>query len=193
MKSNNSMRLLIAKTASFVKQFLYVLVLGIVFSACSGDGGGSDATSDYYFKATLDGRKVDFYNVKFQGGGNDNRFEQIVVGGEENPSATKPGEMARTTFDFEIWKLGGNITAGTYATPADEGMMARYSVLTPNGYTLYNTIAADDIFTVKIESISTSGIKGTFSGKVRSFDTGAAITVTEGTFNLPYNEIINRK
>ncbi|MNT91977.1 hypothetical protein D3C72_2331680 [compost metagenome] len=70
-------------------------------------------------------------------------------------------------------------------------MVARYAVQTKDGTILYSTRTADDIFTVKIESISKSGIKGTFSGKVRNLDSGVAIEITEGTFNLPYLDIIN--
>ena len=179
------------KTAVFVKHILYVSVLAVLFSACSSDEGGSDkAESDYYFKATLDGRKIDFYTVNFQGGGNDNRFEQIVIGGYEAPFS-KAGELAPPSLDFEIWKQGGDITAGTYSTPTDQEMVARYAVQTKDGTILYSTRTADDIFTVKIESISKSGIKGTFSGKVRNLDSGIAIEITEGTFNLPYLDIVN--
>lgn len=146
--------------------------------------------SEYYFRASLNGRKVDFYNVNFQGGGNDNRFEQIVIGGYEAPFP-KIGEPLPPSLDFEIWKLGGDIKTGTYATPTDEEMVARYAIQTPNGTILYSTRTADDIFTVKIESISKMGIKGTFAGKVRNLDSAQAIDITEGTFNLPYLEIVN--
>ncbi|MCP2025263.1 hypothetical protein L1276_000403 [Flavobacterium sp. HSC-32F16] len=179
------------KAVIFVKQLFCILVLALLFSACSGDDNGSDkAASGYYFRASLDGRKIDFYTVNFQGGGNDNRFEQIVIGGYETPFP-KIGELAPPSLDFEIWKLGGDIKPGTYSTPADEGMAARYAVQTANGTILYSTRTADDIFTVKIESISKSGIKGTFSGKVRNGDSGTAIEITEGTFNLPYLDIVN--
>ncbi|MDQ1165484.1 hypothetical protein [Flavobacterium sp. SORGH_AS_0622] len=70
-------------------------------------------------------------------------------------------------------------------------MVARYAIQTPNGTILYNTRTADDIFTVKIESISKSGIKGTFSGKVRNMESGAVINITDGSFNLPYMDIVN--
>ncbi|BDU26106.1 hypothetical protein [Flavobacterium sp. GSB-24] len=180
------------KTASLFKKLFYVSVFAVLLSACSSDDGGSDKTaSDYYFRATLDGRKIDFYTVNFQGGGNDDRFEQIVIGGFEAPHPTKVGEQLPPSLDFEIWKLGGNITAGTYSTPVDEGMVARYAIQTPNGTILYNTRTADDIFTVKIESVSKSGIKGTFSGKVRNMESGAVINITDGSFNLPYMDIVN--
>lgn len=179
------------KPAGLLLMLFYTAISAVFFSACSSDEDGPNKTrSQYYFRASLDGRKVDFYNVNFQGGGNDNRFEQIVIGGYEAPFP-KIGQQLPPSLDFEIWKLGGDITAGTYSTPADQEMVARYAVQRPEGTILYSTRTADDIFTVKIESISKSSIKGTFSGKVRNLDSGQAIAITEGVFNLPYLDIVN--
>ncbi|RZJ54458.1 MAG: hypothetical protein EOO44_04930 [Flavobacterium sp.] len=180
-----------SRITSLLQLFFYTAISTIVLSGCSSDEGGSDKNeSDYYFRATLDGRKVDFYNANFQGGGNDNRFEHIVIGGYETPFP-KIGEPLPPSLDFEIWKLGSDIKAGTYSTPAEEEMVARYAIQTTNGTILYSTRTADDIFTVKIESISKSGIKGSFSGTVRNLDSGKAITITEGTFNLPDSDLVN--
>lgn len=178
--------------SSFTKQLFHVFFLALVLVSCSSDDNGSDNSgSDYYFRASLDGRKVDFYDVNFQGGGNDNRFEHIVVGGFEAPYPTKVGELIPPSLDFEIWRTGGDIKAGTYSTPTEPEMVARYAIQTTNGTIVYSTRTADDVFTLKIESISKNGIKGTFSGKVRNLDSGVAIEITEGTFNLPYEDIIN--
>lgn len=50
------------------KIFLYLIVIAISLSSCSKDeGGGSGTSDDYYFRASLDGRKVDFHTVNFQG------------------------------------------------------------------------------------------------------------------------------
>ncbi len=171
------------------KVFFLLIVLSMGVSSCSKDDDISDHPQNYYFRASIDNRKVDFHSVKFQGGGNDNRWEHIVIGGNEKSTPTD-GSLPSPSLDFEIWKQGGDIKAGTYATPAEEGMIARYAVQTNNGTLLYNTSVADDVFTVHIESISKDGIKGTFSGKLRSME-GQAIDVTEGSFNLPYDEIIN--
>lgn len=183
------------KNTGLVKQFLLGLLLVLFSSACSSDGGGSDSEpnsgSDYYFRANLDGRKIDFKTVNFQGGGNDNRFEHVTVGGFEGPHPTKVGDLMPPSLDFEIWKLGGDIKAGTYSTPVDQEMVARYAIQTSNGTILYSTRTADDVFTVKIESISKKGIKGTFSGKVRNMDSGKAIEITDGVFNLPYMDVVN--
>ncbi|GAA0886458.1 hypothetical protein GCM10009120_50570 [Sphingobacterium siyangense subsp. cladoniae] len=170
--------------------FLFTVVISLTFSACSKDeDGGNDVSTDYYFRAAIDGRKVDFHTVNFQGGGNDNRWEHIVVGGYET-SYPASGQPIPPSLDFEIWKLGGNIAEGTYSTPAEEKMIARYAVQTSDGTLLYNTSFANDVFTLKIESIGKQGIKGTFSGTVRNM-AGTAISITDGSFNLPYQTIIN--
>jgi len=197
--NNNSNRSLAVKSASFknkavklVQQLFYASAFILLFSACSSDDGGSDENkSDYYFRASVGGRKIDFRTAKFQGGGNDDRFEMIVVGGFDGPHPTKTGEVMPPSLDFEIWRVGGNITAGTYSTPAELEMMGRYAIQTKDGTILYNTATGDDLFTVKIESISKKGIKGIFEGTVRNVSSGETISITEGTFNLPYDEIVN--
>lgn len=179
------------RSARILQQLVYVSILAVLFCACSSNDNGSDLNeSDYYFKATLNGRKINFYNTNFQGGGNDNRFEHIIVAGFEDHYPTAAGTIP-PSLDFEIWRTGGDIVAGTYSTPVEPEMVARYAIQTPDGTIVYSTNAADDVFTVKIESISKSGIRGTFSGKVRNLNSGTAIEITEGSFNLPYEDIIN--
>jgi len=169
--------------------FLYLPIIILSLSACSKDDGGGPST-DYYFKASLNGKAINFHTVNFQGGGNDNKWEHIVIGGYETSYPTNGGPVP-PSLDFEIWRTGGNITPGTYATPAEEGMIARYAVQTTNGTLLYNTSNADDVFTVKIEKISKDGgIKGTFAGTVRTME-GVSISVTEGSFNLPFETLVN--
>jgi len=174
---------------SFFSKLLYLVIIALSLSACKKDGGGGELTGDYYFSARLDGRKIDFHTVNFQGSGADGRFEHIVVGGYETSYPTSGGPVP-PSLDFEIWKLGGNITPGSYATPAEQKMIARYAVQKSDGTLLYNTSFANDIFTLKIESISKTGIKGTFSGTLRNM-AGQSISVSEGSFNLPYKTIVN--
>ncbi|WP_343521962.1 hypothetical protein [Pedobacter sp.] len=176
------------RTFSSALSVAYFLIIALCLSACSKDEGGDVAAGDFYLRATVGRKEVNFHNVNFQGGGNDSRFEHIVVGGYET-SYPLSGPIP-PSLDFEIWRLGGNITAGTYATPAENKMIARYAIQKPEGTLLYNTSFADDVFTLKIEAISKSGIKGTFSGTVRNM-AGEAISITDGTFNLPYQTVIN--
>lgn len=169
---------------------MLLTIVAFICSSCSKDKGGAAPAQNYYFRANVGGRKIDFHTVNFQGGGNDNRWEQIVIGGYETSYPTTSGGQVPPSLDFEIWRLGGNIGPGTYATPAESEMIARYAVQTPDGTHLYNSSYGDDVFTVNIETISKKGIKGTFSGTVRDLN-GNAISVTEGAFDLPYETIVN--
>ncbi|MFW0718314.1 hypothetical protein [Pedobacter sp. N23S346] len=176
----------------FLLLFMTLLTASMLFSlgGCKKDGGGgAEEAKNYFFKATVGGKEINYYSVNFQGGGNDDRWEHIVVGGFESSllSNTNPGPPG---LDFEIWKQGGNIGVGTYSTPAEMGMIARYYIQTDKGTLIWNTSWADDVFTVKIEEISKQGIKGTFSGTVRN-QAGQAISITNGSFNLPYNDLVN--
>lgn len=167
---------------------LCFIMITICLSACSkNDDGGDVPTGDYYLRAKVGGKAINFFKVNFQGGGNDNRIEHIVIGGHE--TSYPPSGPVSPSLDFEIWKIGGNITPGTYATPA-ENMIARYAIQKSDGTLLYNTSYGDDVFTVKIETISKTGIKGTFSGTVRNL-AGESISIADGAFNLPYETIIN--
>lgn len=180
-----------SKTARFVKQLFYVFILAVFFSACSSNDSESDNNkSEYYFKATLNGRKINYYDANFQFSGNDGRFEHITIGGFETPYPKTPGQLAPDSLDFEIWRTGGNIPAGTYSTPTEPEMVARYAVQKKDGTIVYSTLTADDVFTVKIESISEKGIKGTFSGKVRN-NSGDVVEITEGSFYLPDSDLVN--
>ncbi|WP_406826947.1 hypothetical protein [Pedobacter sp. KACC 23697] len=179
---------MIRKLFSHILSVLYFIMIIMCLSACSkNDDGGGEPTGDYYFRAKIGGKAINFHSVNFQGGGNDNRFEHIVIGGHES-SYPASGPVS-PSFDFEIWKIGGNITTGTYSTPG-ENMIARYAIQKSDGTLIYNTSYGDDVFTVKVEAISKTGIKGTFSGTVRNL-AGEAISITDGTFNLPYETIIN--
>lgn len=177
---------------SLNKAFFCLVLMSFIFSACSKKNSGSNASQpsgEYYFKATLNGTPKDFHTVKFQGGGNDNRWEHIVVGGYEASVTTNSAALS-PSLDFEIWKIGGNINAGTYVTTTEPQMISRYAVQTGNTTMLYNTINASGVFTVKIAAISKDGIKGTFSGNLTN-SAGASLSVKEGSFNLPYDQLVN--
>jgi len=168
--------------------FVYLFITTLALSGCTKKSEGS-SSGDYYFSAKLNGVKKDFFTVKFQGDGNDNRWEHIVVGGYESPLTGTNGKLS-ASFDFEIWLSGGNIGPGSYSTAALPNMISRYFVPKDNGQVGYNTLNGKDLFTVKIDAISKDGIKGTFNGTLRN-SAGEAISVTDGSFNLPYDQLVN--
>lgn len=168
-----------------------VFVAFVSFSACSkDDDGGPGKSDDYYFKATFNGKAFDFtHTAKFQGGGNDGRWEHIVLGGYEAKFPTD-GSQLPPSYDIELWRVGGNIGVGKYESALEKEMISRYAIQTNNGTLLYNTLQDGDNFILNIESISDKGIRGTFGGTIRN-DAGAAIEVKDGSFNLPYDELVN--
>jgi len=174
-----------------LKNFSTILLLALTllsFSACSNDEGGGN-TSDYYFKATVDGREINFRSAQFQGGtGTDNIWEHVVVGADET-TYTGSGPLP-PSLDFEIWDVGGNITPGTYATPADDRLIVRYAIQTPEGTIVYNTSMYDSPFKVTIEAISKDGIKGKMEGTLQN-EQGEPRIITNGSFNLPFEELVN--
>ena len=163
-----------------LKNFSTILLLALTvlsFSACSNDEGGGN-TSDYYFKATVDGREINFHSAQFQGGtGIDNIWEHVVVGADET-TYTGSGPLP-PSLDFEIWDVGGNITPGTYATPADDRLIVRYAIQTPEGTIVYNTSMYDSPFKVTIEAISKDGIKGKMEGTLQN-EQGEPRIITNG-------------
>ncbi|RFZ90979.1 hypothetical protein D0C36_18715 [Mucilaginibacter conchicola] len=161
--------------------------MSIMLSACSKkNDGGASPSGNYYFRATLNGTQKEFRSMKFQGGGNDNRWEHIVVGAYETPS-TGAGPLS-PSLDFEIWRLGGEIGTGSFSTATEKEMISRYAIQTDNGTLLYNTSKTN--LTVNIEVISKeAGIRGTFAGTLAN-SAGETIEVKNGQFNLPYDELV---
>jgi len=174
-----------------LKNFSTILLLAMAilsFSACSDDEGGG-STSDYYFKATVDGHVINFRSAQFQGGtGDNNIWEHVVVGGDET-RYTGSGPLP-PSLDFEIWDVGGNITPGIYTTPADDRLIVRYAIQTPQGTIVYNNSMYDSPFKVTIEAISKDGIKGKMEGTLQN-EQGETRIITNGSFNLPFEELVN--
>lgn len=87
---------IVSKHLTGLSMLFYLTVIAISLSACSKDkGGGPETPGDYYFRASVDGRKVEFHTANFQGSGNDGRFEHIVVGGYETSYPASGGPPPR--------------------------------------------------------------------------------------------------
>ena len=164
----------------------------LIVNGCSKSGLNQDdnLSEKYYLKATIDGRKLNYRMVNFQGDLNKDGFEYIVIGGREGSSINNQSTVDSPGLDFEISRPSGNISVGTYSTISEEDMVARYFIQTPAGTSLYDTNLAKDLFVVKIDAISKQGITGSFYGTLRN-QSGKTINVANGDFKLPYEEIIN--
>lgn len=190
-KPLTEIRMKISPAVLLCRTLFYLALVSLTLQGCSRKhtAEGSGNSGDYYFRATLGGSKKDFHLLKFQGGDADGPWQHIVVGGAEVFTAGTNGDTGRN-LNFEIFRTGGNITPGSYSTLEEKQMIARYAIQKSGGTVLYNTVNGPDNFILKIDAISGDGIRGTFSGTLRN-DAGVAISVTDGSFNLPYDQMVN--
>ena len=182
-----------------------VLMAGVLFSGCSKeDGGGTYNT--YYFKANINGEQYNFlHSAKFQGGGNDNKWQHIVISGYISATdGSEPLEQQPHSFGFDLWNEGGDFPPGTYTQNGgiwdgvDDIRAETYSIdmeyfiQTKEGTVQYDARETGD-FTLEIIEINQSnGIKGKFKGTISHEDNiNDKMVITEGEFYLPYNELVN--
>lgn len=167
-----------------LKTFMYIAAVSISLYSCSSDDSSADDNNcnGYYFKAIVKDKEMKCHLAKFEGGGEDNRWEHIAVGG----SVIRDNGLF---LNFKICKKGGNIKPGIYSTPLEPEMVARFGITFPEGIYNYDTNNAKDTFTVKIEKINEDGIKGTFYGTVRN-KSGQPISIKEGSFNVPHDTLV---
>lgn len=177
------------KKSSKIRQIFLAAIFLLALIGCSKGGNDTKPSNEYYLRATVGEKKIDFHMANFQLGESNGKITYVTVGGVET-SPPSDGTLPPSGFDFSIWKLNGDITLGTYLTNIEEDMSATYFIYANKRQIFYDTISANDVFAVKIDAISKKGIKGSFSGTVRN-ETGEAIKVTDGYFNLPYQTIIN--
>ncbi len=163
------------------------------------------STGDYYFRAKLNGKQLDFlHSAQFQGGGNDNRWEHIIFSGYESKyDASKPLEEWPHNFNVDMWNEGGDFPSGTYTeagggphddeAPNSYDVDGEYHIQTKDHGTLQYDARETNDFTLTITEISAGkGIKGTFKGTLSNEnDFSDKITVTDGEFYLPPDAIVN--
>lgn len=126
--------------------------------------------------------------ASYQLGGDKGSIEFVTIGGTESSNPTD-GVLANG-FTFEIWRAGGSLNTGTYDVRTEEDMYVVYYLQSKNRTIEYDATWANDPFIVKIDAISKTNIKGSFSGTLRN-ELGQTISVTEGAFHLPNEVIIN--
>ncbi|RYE39315.1 MAG: hypothetical protein EOP48_25935 [Sphingobacteriales bacterium] len=169
-----------------MKTMNFMLILLLVLMGCAKKD--DITTKDHYLKATINGKKINFKMASYQLGGDNGSIEFVTIGGTES-STPADGALANG-FTFEISRAGGSLTAGTYDVRAEEDMYAVYYIQSQNGTIEYDATWANDAFIVKIDVISKTNIKGSFSGVLRN-ELGQTISITEGTFHLPNEVIVN--
>lgn len=170
-----------------------------VISGCEKDEEAAPG-ADYYFEATLNGSEKDFlHQASFQGGGNDGRWEHIVIGGYEEP--IPPGELDEedipAAFVIDLWNEGGTFETGTHIstgeTPPDTPSPLDFSM--DGEYHPDVTYQFDQRdngrFTLTITELSSeTGIKATFDGIITHEN--EVVEVTDGKLYLPFEEVVGR-
>ncbi|WP_300673167.1 hypothetical protein [Soonwooa sp.] len=188
---------------NFSKIILGLLVLVLVVgcrSSSSNDDDFSTTSNKYYYTAKLDGVETNFLHTAIlQGGGNGGRMEHIVLAGYiKSFPTTGNANDTPPAFVFEIWNMGGNITAGIYdgvkGGSYDDDSPDTYSLdaeYLPSVTTQFDAADTKN-FVLNITELSKeNGIKATFSGTLTSRDfPGKTITVTDGKLYLPFNKLV---
>jgi hypothetical protein len=164
----------------------FILILLLVLMGCAKKD--DITTKDYYLKATINGKKINFKMASYQLGGDKGSIEFITIGGTEGSTPTDAASA--NGFTFEIWRAGGSLSAGTYDVRTEEDMYAVYYIQSKNGTIEYDATWANDAFIVEIDVVSKTNIRGSFFGTLRN-ELGQTISITEGAFHLPNEVIIN--
>lgn len=168
-----------------ITNLIFILLLFLAGCSKKDDTTGKN----YYLRGTINGKKINFKMASYQLGGDKGSIELITIGGRE-ASTTTDGALSSNGFTFEISRPNGSINSGTYNVRTEEDMYVLYYVQSKNGTIEYDGTWASDTFIVKIDSISKTNIKGSFSGTLRN-ETGETILITDGAFYLPTDVIIN--
>lgn len=102
-----------------MKQLKFILLVLLFAVGCSKKKEDKTVLSNYYFRATFDGKEVKFSSANFQGNEVDGGWQHMVIGAVERTSVSS---FPPPSFDFEIWRIGGNITKDGYSTTTEPDM-----------------------------------------------------------------------
>ncbi len=181
-----------------------MLMANVLSTGCSkNDDGGAD--NKYYFRAKVNGQQYDFlHSAQFQGGGNDNKWQHITIGGYISATDfSKPIEESPHAFGFDLWNEGGDFQPGTYTqngggpyddeSPSSYSIDMEYHIQTADQGTIQYDARETGDFTFEILEISKSnGIKAKFKGTIaHEDDINDKKVITDGELYLPYEDIIN--
>lgn len=147
-----------------LRKLLFVFVTVAALTSCKKDKGDSG----YNLSAKVDGNRVEFNTAVSASRSGD---DVIITGFGGSVGTPFPAFTIYLDDDAPI-------AAKTY-TAADGDATSIYAA--SSGQSSYSS---DDDFTVTVSSITSSEVKGSFSGKV---DNGSGIkTISEGTFSAKF-------
>ncbi len=179
-----------------------IVFIAFFFTGCrKEDKTPPSPQGQYYFSAKLNGEQKDFlHSAQFQYGEKDGKLISIIIAGYDGKyDLSKPIEERSIDLQLEIFRYDMKdispakyteiaSTTSTYRVDCERHIQKRNQQ--GETYTLqYDEEYLNDL-TITITEVSReTGIKGTFSGKMR-FETSPfdVINVTDGQFYFPYND-----
>jgi hypothetical protein len=158
------------------RTFLAMMAIPFLWHSC--DESSLNAAKEYFMRAKLDGKWIDF-SANFSV----DRWEvgrPMLVAGYQEEGFGLPA------LDIEIW-ANQPIQIGTYNELNVAILLSRYAAQLNQTYHSRIGRADVDDFMVTITEINTTFVKGTFAGTLTNLDTRQSIKVTEGAFFVPFD------
>ncbi|MCA5004289.1 hypothetical protein [Sphingobacterium bovistauri] len=174
-------------TRTKINSLVFIFCATLLFLGCSKDNNTPETSKEAYFKFKLNGVQKEY---KYHINANDPPSEKVIhfvtiAAFESNNIATS------TSLGFQLVSDKG-AQIGTYLNNNANGdqLHATYAIQNVSngqitGTTTYNT--NETPFTFQITSLTKSGVKGKFSGKLKLSGGSEILDVTEGEFSAPYN------
>lgn len=185
---------------NYAKFTFLVFMMGLGLSSCSGSGNSDHATNNNYFRFKINGIETDYSQHKDTKAtlsfvrSRNKHVSFSVTGYDKNKPDTSPGPALSIRIDAAITDLasqwiGIDITTGTYTGAYHDG----YS-LSCNHYVTGsdNYVIKDENFILKIDVLTKTHAKGTFSGILEDHN-GQQMVITDGEFSVgvKYTETAN--
>lgn len=163
---------------NFTKLVILCLIAGTSFSACKKSSNNNPSGDTYSMKLTLNGKAVTYTTCAAADISVNSLVQFNIIGTNKSNESLAIDVLA----DLTKVKAGQTFNAATaYAQP--NSMSLFYTDAANNDY---GSQIADPTGSITITSVTSTTIKGTFTGKLYNFDdTGASnlkYTITGGTF-----------
>ena len=183
LKIRNSLRsltnYLIQTQHTMLKTFLVAALAVLTIVSCSKDKDDKNDTPIKNFSAKIDGVKKDFnFSVAAQLNGTSAQTGYLLFINGNAGTTSNP----LPNFYVEI-NVDAPIEAKTYQTIQSQSKWEADANYWLDGSTVYEV--HDHDFSITITSITSTEVRGTFSGTLEDSSTGQVINITEGTFSAP--------